>query len=414
VILEPYAGGLSVAAVEVALSMGYGPGTGARFVSLPRHSKFVARSEGRGPAYVDACLGIPTEGDLPDPLPEIIDRCVAADVVFNTGHLSGPEALRVVEAARRRGATRVLVPASYLDSHTAEAIAAEGAYLEFGFFVMSHATQVGQTMIDKEKHRFPLVQLSAIADIIRRVGPDRRTLGPDHELHQRCDQKPAPGIIGAEDMAIELVLSRRRSAREAVEREAAQLMMFLGDMAYNEARSRARARRNAGDRSGARLWSQVAVTIAKRSGYEIGVKTADRYERDRSLDGKALARPVPDIAASTRPILSTLAEIARGRNVQTGLHNASAYVRNAVGLAKQNAAVSAAAEKSAGRRRDWRLAQMRQQTKSRAASIRPLSGCCQRRGAAPSGADESPFAPALRAAGGGTKPIACFLSISGL
>jgi hypothetical protein len=180
VILEPYVGGLSVASVEAALSMGYGPGTGARFVSLPcHHTKFVARSEGRSPAYVDACLGIPAEGELPDPLPEIIDLCIAADVVFNTGHLSAAEALRVVSAARRRGAERILVPASYLDSDTAEEIASEGAYLEFGFFVMSHATQVGQTMIDKERHRFSLVQLSAVAQTIRRVGPDRVVLSSD-------------------------------------------------------------------------------------------------------------------------------------------------------------------------------------------------------------------------------------------
>ncbi len=180
VILEPYVGGLSVASVEAALSMGYGPGTGARFVSLPcHHTKFVARSEGRSPAYVDACLGIPAEGELPDPLPEIIDLCVATDVVFNTGHLSAAEALRVVSAARRRGAERILVPASYLDSDTAEEIASQGAYLEFGFFVMSHATQVGQTMIDKERHRFSLVQLSAVAETIRRVGPDRVVLSSD-------------------------------------------------------------------------------------------------------------------------------------------------------------------------------------------------------------------------------------------
>ena len=60
-----------------------------------------------------------------------------------------------------------------------EEIASEGAYLEFGFFVMSHATQVGQTMIDKERHRFSLVQLSAVAQTIRRVGPDRVVLSSD-------------------------------------------------------------------------------------------------------------------------------------------------------------------------------------------------------------------------------------------
>jgi hypothetical protein len=56
-------------------------------------------------------------------------------------------------------------------------------------------------------------------------------------------------------MSLLRVLSRRRSASEAVEREAAQLMMFLGDMAYDEARSRARACCNAGDPNGAQLWS---------------------------------------------------------------------------------------------------------------------------------------------------------------
>lgn len=145
-------------------------------------------------------------------------------------------------------------------------------------------------------------------------------------------------------MGLLQLLSCRRSAGEAIEREATQLIMFLGDMAYDEARSRARACRDKGDRSGARLWSQVAVTIAKRTGYEIGLKAADRYERDRRLEGSARARRTPDIAANTSPILSTLAAIARGRNVETGLHNVSACVRNAVGLAKQNAAVSAAAE----------------------------------------------------------------------
>jgi hypothetical protein len=48
---------------------------------------------------------------------------------------------------------------------------------------MSHATQVGQMMIDKEKHRFPLVQLSAVAETIRRVGPERVVLSSDSGSH---------------------------------------------------------------------------------------------------------------------------------------------------------------------------------------------------------------------------------------
>ena len=49
---------------------------------------------------------------------------------------------------------------------------------------------------------------------------------------------------------------------------------------YHEARTRARAYRHCDDGGGDRHWSKVAVEIAKRTGREIGVKAADRYERD--------------------------------------------------------------------------------------------------------------------------------------
>ena len=180
IILEPYAGGLSAVAVETALSMGYGPGTGARFISLPcHHTAFVARAEGRSPTYIEGCLSIPSSGDLPDPLPAIIDLCIQADAVFNTGHLSGLEAVRVVAEAARRGCRRILTPASYLAADEAREIAEFGAFLEFAFFVMSHATQIGQTMIDREKHRFRLVGLDSVAEIIRSVTPARTILSSD-------------------------------------------------------------------------------------------------------------------------------------------------------------------------------------------------------------------------------------------
>ena len=180
IILEPYAGGLSARVVETALDMGYGPGSGARFVSLPcHHTRFVAESEGRGPAYVEDCLAIPASGPLPDPLPEIMDRVAERDVVFNTGHVTGEEAIRVVEEARERGVQRILAPASYFTVDEAKAIAGLGAYVEFAFFVMSHATQVGMTMIDAEKHRFAPVALDLVAEKISAVGPERTVLSSD-------------------------------------------------------------------------------------------------------------------------------------------------------------------------------------------------------------------------------------------
>ena len=180
IILEPYVGGLSARVVETALDMGYGPFAGARYVSLPCHNTaFVARSEGRGPAYVESCLSIPAKGPMPDPLGEIMDRVAARDVVFNTGHLSGAETVRVVEAARGRGVERILVPASYVTVGEAREIVRLGATIEFAFFVMSHATQVGTTMIDAEKHRFPPVTLESVVEKIRAVGPESVVLSSD-------------------------------------------------------------------------------------------------------------------------------------------------------------------------------------------------------------------------------------------
>ena len=177
IILEPYVGGLSTPVVETALGMGYGEGTGARFVSLPcHHTKMMARAEGRGPAYIEGCLEIPLRGPLPDPLPGILELVAAGDVVFNTGHITGAEAIRVVEEARQRGVERILAPASYFTTDEVRELVRLGATVEFAFFVMSHATQIGQTMIDKEKHRFAHVPLEAVAETIQAVGPERTVL----------------------------------------------------------------------------------------------------------------------------------------------------------------------------------------------------------------------------------------------
>lgn len=179
IILEPYAGGISPRTVQTALGMGYGTG-GARFVSLPcHHTAFVARSERRSPAYIETCLSIPDSGELPDPLPEIIDMCVEADVVFNLGHLSGPETVRVAEQAAARGCRRMLAPAGYLQPDEARAIVSAGASIEYSFFVFSHATAVRQTMIDAERHRFPYADFDMAVDIVRNVGPANVVLSSD-------------------------------------------------------------------------------------------------------------------------------------------------------------------------------------------------------------------------------------------
>ena len=179
-IMEPPAGGVAAEAVRTALGYGYGPGDGARFVSLPtHHTRHVARSEGRSPAYVESCLEIPESGPLPGALPEILDLIAAADVVFNTGHVSGPEAVRAVEAARAAGISRILAPCSHFEAETVAEIAVLGAFAEFSFFFASHATQVGLTHVDAAKNAIATVTAPLMAERLRAAGADHAVLSSD-------------------------------------------------------------------------------------------------------------------------------------------------------------------------------------------------------------------------------------------
>lgn len=180
-IMEPAAGGISADNVRIALKLGYGTtGDGARFISLPtHHTRHTAVLEQRGDSYIDGCLCIPESGPLPNPLPEIFDLIAAADVVLNTGHLSGPEALRVVEAARARGVTRILVPSSHYDTLTVAAIAAAGAHVEFSFFFVSHATQTGLTHVDDDRNTVPPVGAPRMAELIAAAPPEQVIVSSD-------------------------------------------------------------------------------------------------------------------------------------------------------------------------------------------------------------------------------------------
>lgn len=179
-IMEPPAGGVSAEAVEIALGYGYGPGEGARFISLPtHHTRNIARIEGRSPSFIEACLEIPDRGQMPDPLPRILDLIAAADVVFNTGHVAAPEAVRAVEAARAAGVERILVPASHYDEDTVREIVSLGAVAEFSFFFVSHATQVGLTHVDAARHQVPPVAAPKMAALIAAAGADHAILNSD-------------------------------------------------------------------------------------------------------------------------------------------------------------------------------------------------------------------------------------------
>jgi hypothetical protein len=177
-IMEPPAGGISAEAVRIALGYGYGAG-GARFVSMPtHHTRHIAAIERRSPLYVEACFAVP-EGALPDPLGEIFDLVAAHDVVLNTGHVSGPEAVRLVEAARSAGVGRILVPCSHFDEAVVRAVTELGAYAEFSFFFATHATQAGLTHVDAEAHTVPPVPAPRMVALIGAAVDERVVLSSD-------------------------------------------------------------------------------------------------------------------------------------------------------------------------------------------------------------------------------------------
>ena len=186
VILEPQVGGLSVDVVLAAIGVGYPDGEnrhaadGARFVSLPtHHTRLVALAEGRDAAYVASCLAIPERGPLPDALAAILDLVAAHDIVLNTGHLSAAETVRLVELAQARGVARLLCPASYFRPDEVRALTALGAHVEFSFFFVTHATQVGLTHVDAEKHQVEPVTLTRLTELIAAVPPEQVVLSGD-------------------------------------------------------------------------------------------------------------------------------------------------------------------------------------------------------------------------------------------
>jgi hypothetical protein len=179
-IMQPVAGGVTLEAARTALGYGYGPGTGARFVSLPtHHTRYVAEREGRSPAYLETTFQVPAGGPVPEPVPAIMELCAERDVVFDCGHVAAHEAVTLAEESRRRGVTRLRTHCSRYAPDAVAALAALGAFCEFSFFGLTHATQVGLTHVDQEKHKIGgAATIQDLAARIRAAG-DRAILSTD-------------------------------------------------------------------------------------------------------------------------------------------------------------------------------------------------------------------------------------------
>lgn len=208
-IMNTVYGGMNPRAVKTALYYG----TGAIYVSFGAHStyfqaareghlvdgKFVALSE-LYPKFktqeLDRCIRIPLEDD-PDPALDEILRLIADHplVYLNTGHISVPEALRLVELADRYGIKKVLVASSVTKIATINELrlmAESGAFIEYTLAAYTHTTPIPKThyyvereymSIDEGMETAPDGGVKKIAEQIRELGARHCILATDFGVY---------------------------------------------------------------------------------------------------------------------------------------------------------------------------------------------------------------------------------------
>ncbi len=208
-IMNTVYGGMNPRAVKTALYYG----TGAKYVSFGAHSTyFQAAREGHlvdgefvplselYPEFktqeLDRCIRIPLEDD-PDPALDEILRLIADHplVYLNTGHISVPEALRLIELAGQYGIKKVLVASSVTKIATMaelRSMAESGAFIEYTLAAYTHTTPIPKThyyvereymSIDEGMETAPDGGVKKIAEQIRELGAQHCILATDFGVY---------------------------------------------------------------------------------------------------------------------------------------------------------------------------------------------------------------------------------------
>ena len=101
-------------------------------------------------------------------------------------------------------------------------------------------------------------------------------------LAERTISPKRPGYGTIFPVPLFAFLAARRERRARIDKDASDLLTFLGDMAYPEARNRARECRAKRDGAGDRHWSKVAVEITRRTGHVIARSPPTATKQRRS------------------------------------------------------------------------------------------------------------------------------------
>jgi len=209
-------GGLNPRSVRTALYME----EGCRFISFGSHCTYFSASreatiiDGKLVPFKDAypefaeeelsrAVRIPTEGPISDDLAEILQMIADhPDVYLNTGHVSGPEVMRILELAEEFKIQKVLIahPArQQLSIEQQKDAARRGFFLEGCLvdWLYPHAPRTHYYVEKKYMDRsgdIPRARRTAtqwMADV-REVGPDHFVLGTDYGI--RAASTPVQGM----------------------------------------------------------------------------------------------------------------------------------------------------------------------------------------------------------------------------
>lgn len=209
IVLNRSVGGLNPFAVSAAI------GWGAKIVWMPtvdalNHlryydelgqygDKFKLVAGKPGGYEAEAGISLPTEGDLPTDLENILHQIADADIALGTGHLSPPEIKNLVGRARKMGVKKIIVthPAfsiPNLSVEEMEELAGMGAYMEFVYATLSPAWHANT--------------IENVADYIKRVGSEHCIIASD------CGQIHNPSHPEGIRIYIRMLLEKGFSERE--------------------------------------------------------------------------------------------------------------------------------------------------------------------------------------------------------
>lgn len=199
IILNTIYGGMNPRAVKTAIHYG----GGAKFVSFGAHSTyFMASREARlvdgkpvpfkelYPKFAEQELSrairIPLEDSISPELEEILHLIADNPYIFlNTGHVSGEEALRLVDLAEQFGIKKVLVASLAVDDLTFDQqreAARRGAFLERSFAQCVGTGSVPRTHYYVEREYMYDTHVTPPKNKLnpRGVGDQLRAIGPEH------------------------------------------------------------------------------------------------------------------------------------------------------------------------------------------------------------------------------------------